>query len=204
MDGVPLNKLPKEDLVQILEANISSGLMRRYEHDLPFAKRSRDNVQDLILERVVEPQVEATWGLFDSIFARGSIIERGPRKVSRVPGLLPQLADVQLHLQFAVERTIASRRPHCDTRLPMGCLYHNSVFVSGRGWGRDLLGRICAQGAVSQPSDPDQHQQSRRRTFNHLRHVRSGDFCSDDGVHYKRRISEWRRYDRQWAYDHLG
>ncbi|MDE0431446.1 MAG: phosphate ABC transporter permease PstA [Caldilineaceae bacterium] len=83
VDGVPLNKLPKENLVQILEANISSGLMRRYEHDLPFAKRSRDNVQDLILERVVEPQVEATWGLFDSVFARGSIMKEAEE---RFPG----------------------------------------------------------------------------------------------------------------------
>ena len=82
-DGVPLNELPKENLVQILEANISSGLMRRYEHDLPFTQRSREDVHELILERVVEPQVEATWGLFDSIFARGSIMaeaeERFPR-----------------------------------------------------------------------------------------------------------------------------
>ena len=52
LDGVPLNKLPKEDLVRILEANISSGLMRRYEHDLPFAERSRENVHELILERL--------------------------------------------------------------------------------------------------------------------------------------------------------
>ena len=83
LDGVPLNKLPKEDLVRILEANISSGLMRRYEHDLPFAERSRENVHELILERVVEPQVEATWGLFDSIFARGSIMQEADE---RFPG----------------------------------------------------------------------------------------------------------------------
>ena len=41
MDGVPLNELPKENLVQILEANISTGLMRRYRNDMPFADRSR-------------------------------------------------------------------------------------------------------------------------------------------------------------------
>ncbi len=83
VDGVPLNELPKENLVQILEANISSGLMRRYEHDMPFTERSRENVHELILERVVEPQVEATWGLFDSVFARGSIMKEAEE---RFPG----------------------------------------------------------------------------------------------------------------------
>ena len=82
VDGVALDKLPKETLVQILEANISAGLMRRYEYDEPFTERSRENVHELILERVVEPQVEATWGLFDSIFARGRVMaeaeERSP------------------------------------------------------------------------------------------------------------------------------
>ena len=83
VDGTPLNELPKENLVEILEANISAGLMRRYEHDLPFAERSRENVHDLILERVVEPQVQATWGLFDSIFARDSVFAEADE---RFPG----------------------------------------------------------------------------------------------------------------------
>ena len=46
VDGVPLNKLPKAILVEILEANISRGLMRRYENDMPFAERSRENVHE--------------------------------------------------------------------------------------------------------------------------------------------------------------
>ena len=83
VDGVPLDRLPKEELVGILEANISAGLKRRYEHDMPFAERSRENVHELILERVVEPQVEASWGLFDSIFARGSVFAEAEE---RYPG----------------------------------------------------------------------------------------------------------------------
>lgn len=78
--GVPLDKLPKETLVQILETNFSKGLMRRYEHDMPFAQRSRENVHELILERVVEPQVEATWGLFDSVLARGNVFSEAEEK----------------------------------------------------------------------------------------------------------------------------
>ena len=83
VDEVPLDRLPKDELVEILEANVSAGLMRRYEHDKPFAERSRENVHELILERVVEPQVQATWGLFDSIVARGSILAEAEE---RLPG----------------------------------------------------------------------------------------------------------------------
>ena len=82
-DGVPLNELPKATLEEILEANISRGLMRRYEDDMPFAERSRENIHELILERVVEPQVQATWGLLDSIFARGSVFSEAEE---RFPG----------------------------------------------------------------------------------------------------------------------
>ena len=83
VDGVPLNELPKETLAQILETNISKGLMRRYENDMPFSERSRENIHELILERVVEPQVEGTWGLLDSIFARGRVFAEAE---ARYPG----------------------------------------------------------------------------------------------------------------------
>ncbi len=74
VDGTPLDELPKDTLVEVLAANISAGLMRRYEHDMPFEERSRENVHDLVLERVVEPEVQASWGLFESVFARESIL----------------------------------------------------------------------------------------------------------------------------------
>ena len=83
VDGVPLKELPKETLAQILETNISKGLMRRYENDMPFSERSRENIHELILERVVEPQVQATWGLLDSIFARGRVFAEAE---ARYPG----------------------------------------------------------------------------------------------------------------------
>jgi len=71
--GVPLEELPKEALVQILEANVSKGLFRRFEHDQPFAERSRQNVYDLLIERVVDPKVVDTWSLYDSIFQRDKV-----------------------------------------------------------------------------------------------------------------------------------
>jgi phosphate transport system permease protein len=68
-----LADLPQEALVSILQANVSKGLFRRFENDQPFAERSQENVYELVLERVVEPQVVETWSLYDSWFKRRSV-----------------------------------------------------------------------------------------------------------------------------------
>ncbi len=101
VDGVPLEELPKEDLVNILQAHISRGAGRRLEREqrffddrLVFEKpdvfaevcaesdapsgchlpaRSRENVYQLVLERVVQPDVVQTWPLVDSLFRRSAI-----------------------------------------------------------------------------------------------------------------------------------
>ncbi|MBT3276126.1 MAG: phosphate ABC transporter permease PstA [Spirochaetales bacterium] len=72
-NGVTLENMSKEQLTEILKGNISSGLMRRFEHDKPFAERSRSNVYDLVMERVVDLQVIDSWTLTDSLFRRTSI-----------------------------------------------------------------------------------------------------------------------------------
>jgi len=74
VDDVGLQDLPKEELVRILEENVSEGLFRRLEHDLPLAERSRQNVYDLIMERVVEPKTVQQWTLFDSLFRQDAIV----------------------------------------------------------------------------------------------------------------------------------
>jgi len=68
-----LAALPKETLITILQANVSSGLMRRFENDEPFAERSQESVYQLVEERVVAPTVVGTWTLSDSILRRGEI-----------------------------------------------------------------------------------------------------------------------------------
>jgi phosphate transport system permease protein len=68
-----LEELPQETLVAILEANVSKGLFRRFESELPFAERTQEEVYDLVLERVIEPQVVETYSLFDSLFNRSEI-----------------------------------------------------------------------------------------------------------------------------------
>ncbi len=72
--GTPLAEMSKEQLIEILAAHVSAGLMRRFESDQPFAERNRENVYALVLERVVEPQIKATWSLTASLFARERIL----------------------------------------------------------------------------------------------------------------------------------
>ncbi len=73
VEGVPLEALDKEQLIAILRDHLSAGVMRRYESEQPFAERTRENVYALVLERVVQPRIVASWSLADSWFRRGAI-----------------------------------------------------------------------------------------------------------------------------------
>lgn len=73
VDGVPLEELPKEILVEQLRANVSAGLFRRFEHDQPFEERSAADVLPLIEEHIISPRVVRQWTLYESIFAQDMI-----------------------------------------------------------------------------------------------------------------------------------
>lgn len=98
---VELADLPKDTLVEILAANISVGLGRRIEREQRFyddvlvfedpalfaevcasdeppeacalEARTQENVYNLVVQEVVEPDIVAAWSLVDSIFSRGAI-----------------------------------------------------------------------------------------------------------------------------------
>ena len=74
VDGIPLDDLTKEQLIVILEAYVSKGVLRRMESEIPFATRSRENVYDLVQERVVSPEILRSWLLVESIFQRSEIL----------------------------------------------------------------------------------------------------------------------------------
>ncbi|MCB9077223.1 MAG: phosphate ABC transporter permease PstA [Anaerolineaceae bacterium] len=76
-----LPELTESELVKILEANISTGLMRRYEAEKPLAERSQAELVDLVLERVVEQKVVGSWKFTESLFNRTKIEE----EVARIP-----------------------------------------------------------------------------------------------------------------------
>lgn len=73
VNGVPLEELTKEQLIEILQKGISAGVMRRYESEQPFAERTRDNVYALVVERIVQPKIVGSWSLTDSLFKRSAI-----------------------------------------------------------------------------------------------------------------------------------
>jgi phosphate transport system permease protein len=68
VDGVPLEQLSKEQLRVILQDNVSAGLYRRIESEEPLEDRTPDELYELIMVEVVEPEVEKTWSLWDSMF----------------------------------------------------------------------------------------------------------------------------------------
>ncbi len=100
-EGTELESLGKEDLVTLLEAEISTNLGRRFERERRFfddrlvfedpyvlndlcmsgepppacslSARSREDVYGLVVERVVDPTIVGTWSFFDSVFNRGEI-----------------------------------------------------------------------------------------------------------------------------------
>ncbi len=79
----PLDELSKEELIEILRANISAGLFRRFDRDEPFAERSKESVIQLIEERVIGREVVATFKLTESLLERerieATVRERFPR-----------------------------------------------------------------------------------------------------------------------------
>ncbi len=108
VDGVPLEALSKEQLTTILAAHISTGLGRRLEREQLFFEtstvfedpalfndlcasveppaacalpaRSQEDIYQLVLERVVEPNVVQTWSLADSILHRAAVLTQAQQE----------------------------------------------------------------------------------------------------------------------------
>jgi phosphate transport system permease protein len=70
---IPPEELPKQDLLGILEANVSRGTYRRLAREKPFEERSQEEIYSLVIEEVGEPQIVQTWTLAESIFQRAEV-----------------------------------------------------------------------------------------------------------------------------------
>jgi phosphate transport system permease protein len=81
-NGVPIEEMPKEDLVAVLADHLSQGLMRRFESEMPWGERTREDVYDIVLERVVEPKPVAQWSLYESLFKVDQIRQEMVEKYS--------------------------------------------------------------------------------------------------------------------------
>ncbi len=73
INGYSIDMLHKDDLVYILEQNVSAGILRRLDNDKPFEQRSREDIYNLVIEWVLKPHVVDSWSLYASLINRSSI-----------------------------------------------------------------------------------------------------------------------------------
>ena len=66
-NGVALEDQSKDQLVALLRSRLSSGAMGKLEAEQPLARRSRSNVYQLVLDRIVRYQVVDSWQLWESL-----------------------------------------------------------------------------------------------------------------------------------------
>ena len=83
----PLEKLPKDELVAILQAKISKNVFNRLNREKPFAQRSQSEVLDLVYERVVQARVVGSWTLWESL-TQGNAIRQAAQDQN--PGAVVQ------------------------------------------------------------------------------------------------------------------
>ena len=67
VDGVPLASQTKEQLVALLQTELSRGAYNKLDNEESFAERTREEVLQLAVERIVRPQVVEVWNLWISL-----------------------------------------------------------------------------------------------------------------------------------------
>lgn len=67
VDGSPPVDQSKEQLVALLQSTLSSGAYNKLETEKPFADRSREEIYQLVVERIIRPEVVQVWNLWVSL-----------------------------------------------------------------------------------------------------------------------------------------
>ena len=73
VDGTAVQDQTKEQLVALLQSKLSSGAFKKLESDKPFASRSRDEVYQLVIDRIIRPQIVEVWNLWPSLMQADQI-----------------------------------------------------------------------------------------------------------------------------------
>jgi hypothetical protein len=58
VDGVPIWELPKEDLILVLQENVTPGRFRTLVKEQPLEQRSMEEILAIINQEIVKPKVE--------------------------------------------------------------------------------------------------------------------------------------------------
>jgi phosphate transport system permease protein len=67
VDGIPLEDQSKEQLVTLLQSTLSSGAYNKLNNEEPFEERSRENVFQIVVERIIRPKIVSVWDLWPSL-----------------------------------------------------------------------------------------------------------------------------------------
>jgi phosphate transport system permease protein len=73
VNGTPVQDQSKEKLVALLQSHLSSGAFNKLEKDKTFESRSREEVYQLVVDRLIRPQVVEVWNLWPSIIQADEI-----------------------------------------------------------------------------------------------------------------------------------
>ncbi|MFP4429681.1 MAG: phosphate ABC transporter permease PstA [Spirochaetaceae bacterium] len=73
VDGVMPQELSEQQLISILENNLSTGLIRRFNFEMPLEERSQSELYQLVLERVINQEVVEAFSLAESLLRQDEI-----------------------------------------------------------------------------------------------------------------------------------
>lgn len=73
VNGVAVHEQSVEQLADLLRQRVSAGVVRRLEAEQPLAERSQEALYSLVLERVIKPEIVATWSLGQSLLRRAEV-----------------------------------------------------------------------------------------------------------------------------------
>ncbi len=75
VDGVPLQEMPNAALVQILQDNLTRNRFRTLDGQTSMDQRTQEDLVSLVYDNVIEPKVQNTWPLIDSLAREAEIRE---------------------------------------------------------------------------------------------------------------------------------
>ena len=82
-NGVPIEQQSKEQLILLLQSKLSKGAYNKLDTEEPFTKRSRSEIYQLVLERIVRLEVKDNWNLWESLTQadqiKATVTEKHPK-----------------------------------------------------------------------------------------------------------------------------
>ncbi|MEO8355032.1 MAG: phosphate ABC transporter permease PstA [Chloroflexota bacterium] len=67
VNGTAVEDQSREQLVALLQSTLSSGAYNKLDNEKPFVDRSREEVYQLVVERIIRPKVVEVWDLWPSL-----------------------------------------------------------------------------------------------------------------------------------------